>query len=154
MPNQPAADWCWVFLEQLLVIQLPECCNYFAVIMESKRSLPFSLMPCKVWHWSYVWCEEMQDWRVSSSGIWRRVVHWVSTDVSDENIACHLLACWFFLLNLFLRPWRWRRYVPPKRRLKPNGLHGGISQKMIIFITTAVKTSNPKCKIISSGHKL
>jgi hypothetical protein len=32
---------------------------------------------------------------------------------------------------------------PPKRRLKPNGLHGVIFQKMILFITTAVKTSNP-----------
>jgi hypothetical protein len=29
------------------------------------------------------------------------------------------------------------------RRLKLNGLHGVISQKMILFITTAVKTSNP-----------
>jgi hypothetical protein len=48
-----------------------------------------------------------------------------------------------FLLNLFLRPWRWRRYVPPKRRLKLNGLHGVIFQKMILFLTTAVKTSNP-----------
>jgi hypothetical protein len=47
------------------------------------------------------------------------------------------------LLNLFLRPWRWRRYVPPRRRLKLNGLHGAISQKIILFITTAVKTSNP-----------
>jgi hypothetical protein len=46
-----------------------------------------------------------------------------------------------FLLNLFLRPWRWRRYVPPKRRLTLNGLHGAISQKLILFITTAVKTS-------------
>jgi hypothetical protein len=37
----------------------------------------------------------------------------------------------------------WRRYVPPKRRLQLNRLHGVISQKMILFITTAVKTSNP-----------
>jgi hypothetical protein len=51
-------------------------------------------------------------------------------------------ASWF-LLNLFIRPWRWRRYVPPKRRLKLGGIHGAISQKMILFITTAVKTSNP-----------
>jgi hypothetical protein len=43
-------------------------------------------------------------------------------------------------LNLFLRPSRWRRYVPPKSRLKLNGLHGVISQKMIRFITTTVKT--------------
>jgi hypothetical protein len=32
---------------------------------------------------------------------------------------------------------------PPKPRLKLSGLHGVISQKMILFITTAVKTSNP-----------
>jgi hypothetical protein len=31
---------------------------------------------------------------------------------------------------------------PPKRWLQLNGLHGVISQKMILFITTAVKTSN------------
>jgi hypothetical protein len=60
---------------------------------------------------------------------------------SKNQHASHLLPCWF-LLNLFLRPWRWRRYVPPKRRLKLDGLHV-ISQKMILFITTAVKTSNP-----------
>jgi hypothetical protein len=51
--------------------------------------------------------------------------------------AC-LLVCW-----TILRPWRWRRYDPPKRRVQLYGLHGVISQKMILFITTAVKTSNP-----------
>jgi hypothetical protein len=54
-------------------------------------------------------------------------------------------SCWF-LLELFLRPWRWRRYVPPKRRLQLNRLHGVTSQKMLLFITTAVKTSNPTHK--------
>jgi hypothetical protein len=39
-----------------------------------------------------------------------------------------------FLLILFLRPWRWRWYVPPKLRFKFNTLHGVISQKMILFI--------------------
>jgi hypothetical protein len=48
-----------------------------------------------------------------------------------------------FLLNLFIRPWRWRRYVPPKCRLRPNRLHGVISQKKILFIITTVKASNP-----------
>jgi hypothetical protein len=33
-------------------------------------------------------------------------------------------------------------YVPPKRQLHLNRLHGVTSQKMILFITTAVKTSN------------
>jgi hypothetical protein len=36
-------------------------------------------------------------------------------------------------MNLFCRPWRWRRYVPPKRRLTLNGLHGVISQKVALF---------------------
>jgi hypothetical protein len=38
-----------------------------------------------------------------------------------------------FLLSLFLQPWRWIRYVLPKHRLTLNGLHGVISQKMILF---------------------
>jgi hypothetical protein len=54
----------------------------------------------------------------------RRVVCWV---------ACHLLTCWF-LLKLFLRPWKWRRYVPPKLRLQLNRLHVVISQKTIVSI--------------------
>jgi hypothetical protein len=33
--------------------------------------------------------------------------------------------------------------MTPKRRVQLNGLHGVISEKMILFITTAVKTSNP-----------
>jgi hypothetical protein len=36
-----------------------------------------------------------------------------------------------------------RGYVPPRRLVQLNGLHGVISQKTILFITTAVKTSNP-----------
>jgi hypothetical protein len=31
--------------------------------------------------------KEETKWRVSSSGIWRRVVRWVATDVSEEHIA-------------------------------------------------------------------
>jgi hypothetical protein len=31
------------------------------------------------------------------------------------------------------RPWRWRRYVSPKRPSTPNGLHGVIPQKMVLF---------------------
>jgi hypothetical protein len=33
--------------------------------------------------------------------------------------------------------------VPPKRRLIFNGLYGVISQKIVLFITTDVRTSNP-----------
>jgi hypothetical protein len=56
-------------------------------------------------------------------------------------------ACSLVCLTI-LRPWRGRRSVPPKRRVQLYGLHGVISQKMILFKTTAVKTSNPTKKMI------
>jgi hypothetical protein len=34
---------------------------------------------------------------------------------------------------LILRPWRWRRLVLPKYQLTFNGLHGVISQKIVLF---------------------
>jgi hypothetical protein len=58
-------------------------------------------------------------------------------------VSVYLLIVTRQRLNLFLWPWRWRRYVPPKRRLKLDGLHGVISQKMILFVTIALNTSNP-----------
>jgi hypothetical protein len=45
---------------------------------------------------------------------------------------------------LILRSWRWARHVPAKRRLTFNGLHNVISRKIELFITTPVKTSNPR----------
>jgi hypothetical protein len=45
------------------------------------------------------------------------------------------------LTDFFLLPWRWRRYVPPKRQLTQY-LHGVTSQMTAFFIVTAVKTSN------------
>jgi hypothetical protein len=36
--------------------------------------------------------------------------------------------------------------VPPKRQLTLNRLHDVISQKMILFITTGVRTSDPICR--------
>jgi hypothetical protein len=52
-----------------------------------------------------------------------------------------------FLLSLFLRHWRWRRYVPLKRRVTFNRLHGVISQKVMLFITPAVKNSSHTNKL-------
>jgi hypothetical protein len=49
---------------------------------------------------------------------------------------CLSTASRWLLARLILRPWRWRRYVPPKRRLTFNGLHGVISQKMVLFDST------------------
>jgi hypothetical protein len=54
----------------------------------------------------------------------------------------HLLSHWF-LARLIVRPWIWKPYVRPKRRLTFNGLHGVISQKTVLFISTAVWISNP-----------
>jgi hypothetical protein len=47
-----------------------------------------------------------------------------------------------FLLGLFFDP-EDRGDVPPKRLLTFKGLHSVISQKIELFITTAVGTSNP-----------
>jgi hypothetical protein len=40
-----------------------------------------------------------------------------------------------------VEPLRWRRYVPPKRRLTPH-IHGAKSGKTAFFIVTTVKVSN------------
>jgi hypothetical protein len=54
--------------------------------------------------------------------------------------ACHLLSRY---LVRRIRPRRWRWHVPPpKRRFTFNELHGIISQKIELLITTAVRTSN------------
>jgi hypothetical protein len=64
--------------------------------------------------------------------------------------ACHVLTCWF-LLKLFLWPWRWRRYVPPNRRLQLNRLHGVTSQKMILFKMRIDVMSS--CRgLLATGH--
>jgi hypothetical protein len=44
-----------------------------------------------------------------------------------KSVAWHLLCRWY--LARLIRPWRWMRYVPPKRRLTFNGLHGVISHR-------------------------
>jgi hypothetical protein len=60
-----------------------------------------------------------------------------------QEISVNLLSRWA-PARLIFRPWKWKRYVPSKRRLTLNGLHGVISQTMVLFITTAVRTSNLK----------
>jgi hypothetical protein len=56
--------------------------------------------------------------------------------------ACHLISLWF-LVRLIPRLWRWRRYVPPKRRLTFNGLHSSVFQKTECITITVLRTSNP-----------
>jgi hypothetical protein len=66
------------------------------------------------------------------------IYQYFHNNTSENDEAGCSLVCW-----TILRPWRRRRYVPPKRRVQLYRLHGVISQKMILFKTTAVKTSNP-----------
>jgi hypothetical protein len=54
------------------------------------------------------------------------------SSVSKNKPSSLLLSRWF-LARLILRPWRWRRQVPLKRRLTFNGLQGVISQKRGVF---------------------
>jgi hypothetical protein len=48
--------------------------------------------------------------------------------------------------QLIVRLWRWRRYVPLKRRLTLNGLHGVISKKMVLCRTL----HNVRCENLKS----
>jgi hypothetical protein len=48
-----------------------------------------------------------------------------------------------FCLARLIWPWRWRRCVPSKRRFTFNGPHGVIFRKTVLFVTIAVRTSNP-----------
>jgi hypothetical protein len=48
---------------------------------------------------------------------------------SNEKLFFRPASCWFFAW-LILRPWRWRRLVPPKSRLTFNVLHGVVTQNM------------------------
>jgi hypothetical protein len=65
------------------------------------------------------------------------------------SVCSHLLMlvpCSWILL-----PWRWRRYVPPKRRFM-HDLHGATSQKTAFFIVTTVKTSNLTIRFVFSKY--
>jgi hypothetical protein len=64
------------------------------------------------------------------SGTCRRVARQNSTDVTEE--IPHPTSTLV----------RWRRHIPPKRRLIFNGLHDVISQKKELVITRVVKASN------------
>jgi hypothetical protein len=64
---------------------------------------------------------------VSAAAVMKSIIFWDMTPCSLPPVYLLVLA------KLFLRPWRWRRYVPPKLRLQLNRLHGVISQKMILF---------------------
>jgi hypothetical protein len=49
-------------------------------------------------------------------------------------VLCFYMRSRWFLARIFFRPWSWSRYVPPKLRWTSNGLHGVITQKIVLFI--------------------
>jgi hypothetical protein len=55
---------------------------------------------------------------------------------------CHLLSCWF-LACLIHQSFGQGQHVPLKSLLTFIRLHGVVSQKAELFITTVVRTSNP-----------
>jgi hypothetical protein len=63
----------------------------------------------------------------------------LKTEQAALLATCFLAA---FLLGLFFDP-EDGGYVTPKRRLALNNLYGVISQKLVLFMTTALRTSNP-----------
>jgi hypothetical protein len=89
------------------------------------------------------------EFRISSSGIWRRGFLVRRTEVSEEHSApiFRVRKLWVLL------PWMWKCYVPPKRGflLEP---HSVISQKTTFLIVTTVK-NYPKrqhSSILHSGR--
>jgi hypothetical protein len=77
---------------------------------------------------------------------------WRSKNKSrNKPLLVHILLRFFAWL--LLRPWRWRKSVPPKRRLTLKDLQGVISQEVEFFITNAVRTSNSTCNMHISLSK-
>jgi hypothetical protein len=99
--------------------------------------------------------------------MWHRVdlVNW--TDVSEEHIASIFRVeksaieepAWASSSRLVPRspiflPWRWRRYVPPKRWFNSQDLHGATSQKTAFFVYSYSSILKPCWKRFCSPHRL
>jgi hypothetical protein len=56
------------------------------------------------------------------------------TDVSEEHAIFLTPASLWLVASLTLRPWRWRGYVPPRRRWASTRLYGYISDKTVVSL--------------------
>jgi hypothetical protein len=131
----------WPWLSPLLGCSLPVLKKIFSSFPEHSRPFSISMTLGLFSHWLSSLVHPANENRAPFSTDLLYPIYTLVFRLTGYS-ACHLLTCWF-LLKLIPLPWRWRRYVPPKRRLQLNGLHGVTSQMMILFITTTVKTSNP-----------
>jgi hypothetical protein len=86
--------------------------------------------------------------------MWHRV-DMVLTDVSEERLPLTSLtdASRADFLIISLLPWRWRRYVPPKRRLTPY-LHGATSQKTAFFKYNEIREHSNVCDAFPTQNGL
>jgi hypothetical protein len=104
----PLASFCQVrYMEVYMKVKqwLPVGFEVFTTVV-MKKIIFCDMMPCSPWRKKF------------------------SKKPASKQVVSLPPAC---LLNLFLRPWRWRWHVPPKRRLTLNGLRGVISQRVILF---------------------
>jgi hypothetical protein len=70
-------------------------------------------------------------------------LHSFSTLRLRKDLVCVLPVCFVLFSCLsYSSALNMRRHVPPKLPLTSNGLHGVIPQKIVLCITTAVRTSN------------
>jgi hypothetical protein len=83
--------------------------------------------------------------RFLSSKTKHHVVCWMSVDVKkneESDSVCWLLHVGLLLALRTLQPRIYKRHVRPKCQLTFNGLHSVVSQKIELFVTTAMETSN------------
>jgi hypothetical protein len=104
------------------------------------------------WNWEFRSCKrivveerESREWEYNGvqQKVWELSQLSVGKSASEEPAwagGCSQLHTLVPRSRIFL-PWRWRRYVPPKRRFTQDP-YGARSQKTVFFMVTAVKTSN------------
>jgi hypothetical protein len=109
----------------------------------------FHIFACKLWYdfFNCVWISKSVEEYYHLA--YNAVLSVESRQMFRRDIlqAFHLLLHWF-LAGLILWPWRWKWCVPPKRQLTFSWLHSVISQKIVLFIITALKTKNSSKKVI------
>jgi hypothetical protein len=132
------------FKRQLFSVHLAWCLTWLVVDADSASELKLILRPTFLGNIS-------SKYFISRSYLHETTQNAKWLTKSKSSIFWDITPCGSLKINRrfggkcrhLLRPWRWRRHFPPKCRLTFNWLHGVISQKIELFITTAVRTSNP-----------
>jgi hypothetical protein len=91
----------------------------------------------------YIEETEVYSWAPDGARHQGGLTDWLTDRPSVVTLysACHLLSRWYSAR--LIRSRSLRRYVPPKRLLTFDALHGVVSQKIVLFTAAAVRTSNP-----------